>query len=108
MNIHLGRSYGPKKTKKVHWYSWWKITPEKGASMPITEPGLVLVGSLTFFWSRKPRGYIILAFFVLKKFYHGGLAMAVRKRATQMTGAEEQRFRDVITTLIQNGTYGQL
>ena len=34
--------------------------------------------------------------------------MAVRKRATQMTDTETQRFRDVITTLIQNGTYGQL
>ena len=34
--------------------------------------------------------------------------MAVRKRATKMTAAERQRFRDVITTLIQNGTYGQL
>ncbi|MGH7774205.1 MAG: tyrosinase family protein [Candidatus Binatia bacterium] len=34
--------------------------------------------------------------------------MAVRKRATKMTSAEKQRFRDVITTLINNGTYGQL
>jgi tyrosinase len=34
--------------------------------------------------------------------------MAVRKSATQMTDAEKQRFRDVITQLIQNGTYGQL
>ena len=34
--------------------------------------------------------------------------MAVRKRATQMTDTEKQRFKDVITTLIQNGTYGQL
>jgi tyrosinase len=34
--------------------------------------------------------------------------MGVRKRATQMTDAEEERFRDVITALIQNGTYGQL
>jgi len=34
--------------------------------------------------------------------------MAVRKRASQMTDAEKQRFRDVITSLIQNGTYGQL
>ena len=34
--------------------------------------------------------------------------MAIRKRATKMTAAERQRFRNVITTLIQNGTYGQL
>ena len=34
--------------------------------------------------------------------------MAVRKRATQMTVTERQRFRNVITALIQNGTYGQL
>ena len=34
--------------------------------------------------------------------------MAVRKRATKMTPAENTRFKDVITTLIGNGTYGQL
>ena len=34
--------------------------------------------------------------------------MAVRKRATQMTGAEKERFRNVITASIQSGTYGQL
>jgi tyrosinase len=34
--------------------------------------------------------------------------MGVRKRATRMTEAEKERFRNVITTLIQNGTYGEL
>ncbi len=34
--------------------------------------------------------------------------MAVRKKATAMTAAEKQRYKDVITTLIGNGTYGQL
>ena len=34
--------------------------------------------------------------------------MAVRKKATAMTAAEKKRFRDVITALIGNGTYGQL
>jgi tyrosinase len=34
--------------------------------------------------------------------------MGVRKRATKMTAAEKQRFISVITTLIQDGTYGEL
>ena len=34
--------------------------------------------------------------------------MAIRKKATKMTTAEKKRFRDVITALIADGTYGTL
>lgn len=36
------------------------------------------------------------------------MATTVRKRATKLTKAEQNRFKDVITQLINNGTYGQL
>lgn len=34
--------------------------------------------------------------------------MAVRKRASKMTKAQKKRYRDAVTKLIANGTYGQL
>ncbi len=34
--------------------------------------------------------------------------MPIRKRTTEMTADEKKRFKDAITTLIQDGTYGQM